>query len=636
MWSAHAASRVRRVLAACVVAALMLLGPAAGIAQAHPTLLFTEPVVESAVASSPEVITLLFNEPVTIGQDAIVLLDQSGRAMPVGPASLAQGGRFVTARPGERLDPGRYTVRWRVTGSDGDQVEQEFRFAVGIALTAGTPTGGQDRPAWVEAALRYLLFAGLAIAVGGLIAQRFTSTARAERPTLPPVRSWVPVGLVIAIAGVAGLIALRVIDAGSLAAAWDGKAGLTLLAEAAGLLAALAVSTRGRWGLAPLAIVIAAEGIRSHAGTAEGTWGAALTGVHLAVVMIWAGALLHTVRAVVAWRQVASAVRWVLVSYVRLALWTFLTVVATGVISALVLVPLAQLVTTTYGRVLMIKLGFVVAASGAALSARLIHRTTQATRLRRLMTAESGLLAVVLAASAVLVSTPPPSGSASAAPAPQPTGQVLPLGTLAGQIGVGMSASDGLLVVRLSTPRRGDYYAPEPDQRYNLAMSLGETELPLTGCGSGCFYARPVWRDGDNVLSLRAEAVGWAGDSTGLIVPWPPRPGAAELAAAVAATRVAGNLTVYETVTSDASAGTPQPDRLDLDAAFFLSQEPYADGTAPIAARISPDGAPVRLALGYPAASINVELTLDDRGRIAQETLTDAKHLVTRRIVYDD
>jgi copper transport protein len=51
-------------------------------------------------------------------------------------------------------------------------------------------------------------------------------------------------------------------------------------------------------------------------------------------------------------------------------------------------------------------------------------------------------------------------------------------------------------------------------------------------------------------------------------------------------------------------------------------------------ARISPDGAPVRLALGYPAASINVELTLDDRGRIAQENLTDAKHLVTRRIVY--
>jgi len=298
-------------------------------------LLFTEPAVQTAVGSSPEVITLLFNEPVTIGQDAIVLLDQAGRVVPLGPASLAQAGRFVTARPAEQLHPGSYTVRWRVTGSDGDQVEQEFRFAVGVALTAGVPAGAQDRPAAVEAGLRYLLFAGLAIAVGGLVAERFTSTARAERPTLAPLRSRVPAGLVIAIAGVAGLTAMRVIDVGSVAAAWDGKAGVTLLVEAAGLLAALAASTRGRWALAPLAVVIAAEGVRSHAGTTEGNWGALLTGVHLAAVTIWAGALLHTVRAMLAWRRVSSAVRWVLASYVRLALWTYLAVVATGVVSAL-------------------------------------------------------------------------------------------------------------------------------------------------------------------------------------------------------------------------------------------------------------------------------------------------------------
>jgi copper transport protein len=147
---------MRRALAAGVIAALMILGPAAGIAHAHPTLLFTEPAVQSAVASSPEAITLLFNEPVTIGQGAIVLLGQAGRNVPVGPVSLAQGGRFVTARPGEQLDPGSYTVRWRVTGSDGDQVEQEFRFAVGIALTAGPASSAQDRPAWSEAALRWM------------------------------------------------------------------------------------------------------------------------------------------------------------------------------------------------------------------------------------------------------------------------------------------------------------------------------------------------------------------------------------------------------------------------------------------------------------------------------------------------
>jgi copper transport protein len=136
------------------------------------------------------------------------------------------------------------------------------------------------------------------------------------------------------------------------------------------------------------------------------------------------------------------------------------------------------------------------------------------------------------------------------------------------------------------------------------------------------------------VLTLRAGAAGWPGRATGLIVSWPPQPADAELAAAVSATRAAGTIAVYETVTSDTTTAPLEPNRLDLDAGFFLAQQPYADGTAPITARTSPAGAPVRLALGYPAASINVQLTLDDRGRNTEEILSDPKHLVTRRMVY--
>jgi copper transport protein len=619
---------------ALTIAVLISTGPGTGTAQAHPTLLFTEPTAETAVATSPEAITLLFNEPVTIGMRAIVVLDQSRRDVPVGPANLARDGRFVTAAPVSALAPGTYAVRWRVTGGDGDQVEQEFRFAVGVTLSAAAPTASAT-PAWGESALRWLLFAGLAAAVGGLIGRRATDAARAARPDLSPVRSWAPAGMVVALIAAMALFAGRALDAGTVSAVWDGRAGVLLLIEAGGLLTALALASRGRWALVPLAVVIAADGIRSHAGTTFGGWGAVLTGVHLAAVTIWVGALVHTTRAVVAWRSVPNALRWVLASYVRLAVVTYLVVVATGVISALVLVPLPQLVSTTYGKVLLIKLGLVVAASAAALASRLIHRDTrQATRIRRAMAIEAALLVVVLAASAVLVSTPPPTGTAAAALPPQPTGPVVSLGALAGQVGISLTASEGLLVVRLSTPRRGDYYAAEPGQDYSLAASLDESALALTGCGSGCYFTRLAWRDGDNVLTLRAGATGWPGGATGLIVSWPPRPGAADLAAAVAATRAAGRLAVYETVTSDTTADPPEPNRLDLDAGFFLSQEPYADGTAPIAARTSPPGTVVRLALGYPAASINVQLTLDDRGRITKEILTDPKHLVTRRILY--
>jgi hypothetical protein len=176
----------------------------------------------------------------------------------------------------------------------------------------------------------------------------------------------------------------------------------------------------------------------------QGHGAAVLTGVHLAAVTVWAGALLHSVRAAVAWRRAGSAVRWVPASYVRMALWTYLVVVATGVVSLLVLVPLPQLVSTTFGRVLLIKLGLVSPLSAAALSARLVHRhPDRSARLRRLMAAEISLLAVVLVAGAVLVSTPPPTptAAASASAAPQPVGLVLPLGTLVGQVGISVTAA---------------------------------------------------------------------------------------------------------------------------------------------------------------------------------------------------
>ncbi|MGH3775956.1 MAG: hypothetical protein ACRDRR_09520 [Pseudonocardiaceae bacterium] len=144
------------------------------------------------------------------------------------------------------------------------------------------------------------------------------------------------------------------------------------------------------------------------------------------------------------------------------------------------------------------------------------------------------------------------------------------------------------------------------------------------------------WRDGDNVLTLRAEAPSWRGGTVSLLVPWPTQPGADDLTRTVQALRETDRVTVYETVTSDTTTAAPNPRQLDLAGAWFVSQEPYASGTAPIAVRISRNDQPVRLALGYPAASINVALTLDKDGRITEETLSDDTHLIHRRFVYPD
>jgi copper transport protein len=634
--------RAAGVLSVFVGLAILGLG-AAGTAAAHPTLLFTEPAADTAVSDAPQAITLMFNEQVSIGPDAIVVLDKDGRTVPMGAATTARGGQVVTARPAAPLPPGSYTVRWRVTGTDGDLVEEEFRFGVGYALTAAAPGSEQPPIGWLSAALRWLLFAGFAVAFGGLIGERFVVSARAENPRLPAPRSAITGALAAALAGTAGLAAQALVDAGRVTVLWRDGSGVVVSIEAAGLAVALALVwlRRRTWALLPLLIVVAAEGWRSHAQTAAPGWGALLTGAHLAAAATWIGALVATTLAVLAWRHEPAAVRWVVSSYMRLALWTFVVVIGTGVASALVLLPLSDVFTTDYGRVLLVKLGLVVTATALALTARTVQRSeARIPKLARVIRGESLTLVAVLALSATLVSTTPATGAVQTAP-PEPRGPVLPLGALAGQIGVAVAASDGQLVVRLATPRRGDYYAAQPDVRYALSGRVGRPtgdDRPLTfrGCGQGCFVAATDWADGENVLSLSAGADTAKGGSVSLLVPWPTLPGADELARAVAATRAAGDITVYEAVTSDTTTGSGEPKPLNVTAEFFVSQEPYAAGSAPQAVRLAGGTRATRLALGYPAASINVLLTLDRTGRIVDETLTDPRHLVTRRIVYPE
>uniref|UniRef100_UPI001C605CA6 copper resistance CopC family protein n=1 Tax=Pseudonocardia nigra TaxID=1921578 RepID=UPI001C605CA6 len=183
-----------------------LLGTA-GTAAAHPTLLFTDPAADTAVAEAPTLVTLVFNEPVSIGPDAITVLDSDGRVVPTDAPGSGRDGRAVLARFADPVGVGEYRVRWRVTGADGDLVEGEFGFVVGSAPAATSAGPSGTGISWPTAALRWLLFAGLAIGLGGAVADRFTTSARAENPALPPVRPWVAAGAGVAAAGAAGLAA---------------------------------------------------------------------------------------------------------------------------------------------------------------------------------------------------------------------------------------------------------------------------------------------------------------------------------------------------------------------------------------------------------------------------------------------
>lgn len=52
--------------------------------------------------------------------------------------------------------------------------------------------------------------------------------------------------------------------------------------------------------------------------------------------------------------------------------------------------------------------------------------------------------------------------------------------------------------------------------------------------------------------------------------------------------------------------------------------------------RLPDDNGHRRLALAYPAEHTQLDLTLDETGRILHETLTAPNHLVTRTFVYPE
>jgi copper transport protein len=97
--------------------------------------------------------------------------------------------------------------------------------------------------------------------------------------------------------------------------------------------------------------------------------------------------------------------------YATAAAWLFTILVITGVISALVLVPLRSLLTTTYGRVLIVKAVLVAVAACMAVAGRLwLRRRPEPGAGPALATkVECGTIAAVLAVTGLLTALTPPA-----------------------------------------------------------------------------------------------------------------------------------------------------------------------------------------------------------------------------------
>lgn len=487
----------------------------APVASAHAYLLASTPPDGYALPSQPAAVSLDFDEPVSIGAAALGLSDLAGQPYPLGSASLSLAGRRMSAPLAARLPEGGYRIRWEVTADDGDLVSGVISFAVGAA-TALPPTpvsASVDSPLVVAA--RWVLFAGLALALGGLVGDGLTRRVVREADPAPDTALDTGLPRPAVVPGAAlGMLAAVVLAAGQIGLdptqpERTGPARVPLT-ELGGFALALAVAlvltaTSSRWhapaaqprtpatttrapltpavgrgvggalptraGLTraaagvPLLAVVAAEGWRAHPHTVSPVWGTALTLAHLVAGSVWTGALIHVLRVARRWHghpDRRGLTRLLVYDYSRLALVLVGLIVVTGTLDAVIMLPTpAALLATPYGLVLVAKLAGVLLVLGFARAAR--------RRFRRSITAPSvpalgrgaraetlGLLSV-LGIAALLVSTAPPAPvTAALAAPPPPIGATVPAGTLAGYTTVIATASAGQLLLRMTVPGRDD------------------------------------------------------------------------------------------------------------------------------------------------------------------------------------
>lgn len=636
------AARIAACMAACiaslVIGGVALIAFAPG-ANAHAFLLFSDPAFDGALSDSPDTINLVFSEAVGASSATLTLSDSRGQQITLGPAVGAQGGTILSAAIDKDLASGIYEVGWDVSGDDGHGAAGEFRFAVGISPPLDGASSVSEPIDWGAAGRKGLLLAGFAISLGGLAGERLSTKVRRKNPSLSQIRSWAQLGAVVGLTSALASGAVLVGDAGQASELIAGAPGWRVIAEVLGFAAAwvLLRTGRGRQAIWPLLVVAVAEGFASHSDLALRGAGLVLTSIHLSAAGLWVGALLHVVRAGVAWRNDGVA-RELTLAYARLTAWLFGVVVITGFLMTALLVPISALTSTSYGRTLLLKVALVLFVAALAVIGRWALRRPAPRASRWAARTEVVGLGVVLGAAALLVSTTTP-GSVVAAPPPPPTGTAVPAGGLAGQVGVNAVASEGQLVVRLSTPQAGNAYDPGEPTSYTLSGSADSnqdrSDLDFRPCGEGCFVATHTWSRGDNVVSLRADASGWRGGDLSSIIAWPATEADALVARTVRAMSRVPTLTVYETGTSEAGSSLPAPYRVSITGADYVDSEPFGAGVAPIAVSLPSRGGRTRVLLGFPASGIFVDLTLDDAGRITDEVLASPKHVFRRRFVYE-
>jgi copper transport protein len=410
------------------LAACALVVP--GAALAHATLVRSGPANEQRLPSSPRFVRIEFDQTVVLVPRSLRVLDAGGQSL-AGAPRLAEDARAIVA-PLPRLSRGGYTVRWQALGADGHVVAGVFTFGVRAKAPEATAAYGVSGPSGAENAARWLVFASLALVIGGLgfrllVLRGPVPESFERRFTLVTLAGAVGV---VEVAFVAFLLRaesvlqlplgtflygdLRSIVRTPFGTAW---VAMTLAFVLVTTLIFLAWLTERRvllWPAFAIAVAFASGYSLSGHSAAEpnaSRWSQLADWVHLVAASMWAGGVVMLLVALVSARELG---RRAFVGFARLAPVLIALLVAAGVyLSFLRLPELADLWTTSYGQILMVKLGLVaLALTWGAVHHFVVEprldRPGIVSQLPRSIAGEAALGMAVLLFAAILVNTAPP------------------------------------------------------------------------------------------------------------------------------------------------------------------------------------------------------------------------------------
>ena len=138
--AAGPATRPASLLALCGALLLAVLLALPAPAQAHDTLLSSDPEDGASLETSPEEITLTYSADVLEVSPLVRISDENGDELAEIVPTVE--GPVATATLEEPLPAGTHTVQWRVVSSDGHPIEGTFTLTV--EQDAEEPAGAED------------------------------------------------------------------------------------------------------------------------------------------------------------------------------------------------------------------------------------------------------------------------------------------------------------------------------------------------------------------------------------------------------------------------------------------------------------------------------------------------------------